>query len=41
MLTLFPRALITLFGVIAFGPWLGFAYAMSGILLAAFLLLLG
>jgi phospholipase D1/2 len=37
VLTLFPRALITLFGVIAFGPWLGFAYAMSGILLAAFL----
>ena len=37
VLTLFPRALITLFGVVAFGPWLGFAYAMCGILLAAFL----
>ena len=36
-LTLFPRSLITLFGVVAFGPWLGFAYAMCGILLAAFL----
>jgi phosphatidylserine/phosphatidylglycerophosphate/cardiolipin synthase-like enzyme/uncharacterized membrane protein YdjX (TVP38/TMEM64 family) len=35
--TLFPRPLITLFGVIAFGPWLGFTYAMCGILLAALL----
>ena len=33
--TMFPRPLITLFAVIAFGPWFGFAYAMSGILLAA------
>jgi len=33
--TMFPRPLITLFAVIAFGPWLGFAYAMTGILLAA------
>ena len=32
---MFPRPLITLFAVIAFGPWLGFAYGMSGILLAA------
>jgi uncharacterized membrane protein YdjX (TVP38/TMEM64 family) len=34
---MFPRPLITLFGVIAFGPWLGFAYAMAGNLLTAFL----
>jgi phospholipase D1/2 len=34
-LTMFPRPLITLFAVIAFGPWLGFVYSMSGILLAA------
>jgi phospholipase D1/2 len=33
--TMFPRPLITLFAVIAFGPILGFAYAMSGILLAS------
>ena len=33
--TMFPRPLITLFAVIAFGPWLGFAYGMTGILLAA------
>lgn len=32
---LFPRPLITLFAVIAFGAWLGFACAFSGILLAA------
>lgn len=32
---LFPRPLITLAAVVAFGPWLGFIYAMSGILLAA------
>ena len=32
--TMFPRPLITLFAVIAFGPLLGFAYAMSGILVA-------
>jgi phospholipase D1/2 len=31
---LFPRAFITLFAVAAFGPWHGFAYAMSGILVA-------
>lgn len=34
-LTLFPRPLITLFAVVAFGAWLGAAYAMAGILLAA------
>jgi uncharacterized membrane protein YdjX (TVP38/TMEM64 family) len=33
--TMFPRPLITLFAVVAFGPLLGFAYAMSGILLAS------
>ena len=33
--TMFPRPLITLFAVIAFGPWLGFTYSMTGILLAA------
>ena len=33
--TMFPRPLITLAAVVAFGPWLGFLYAMSGILLAA------
>lgn len=32
---MFPRPLITLFAVVAFGPWLGFGYAMSGILIAA------
>jgi phospholipase D1/2 len=32
---LFPRPLLTLAAVVAFGPWLGFAYAMGGILLAA------
>jgi phospholipase D1/2 len=32
---MFPRPLITLASVIAFGPLLGFAYSMSGILLAA------
>jgi uncharacterized membrane protein YdjX (TVP38/TMEM64 family) len=31
---LFPRALITLVAVAAFGPWHGFAYAITGILLA-------
>jgi len=34
---MFPRPLITLAAVVAFGPYRGFAYAMSGILLAAFL----
>jgi uncharacterized membrane protein YdjX (TVP38/TMEM64 family) len=32
---MFPRPLITLFAVIAFGPWLGFATSMTGILGAA------
>jgi uncharacterized membrane protein YdjX (TVP38/TMEM64 family) len=35
--TMFPRPLITLFAVVAFGPWLGFLYAMLGIQLAAWL----
>jgi uncharacterized membrane protein YdjX (TVP38/TMEM64 family) len=32
---MFPRPLITLASVMAFGPWLGFAYSMSGIIGAA------
>lgn len=32
---MFPRPLITLFAVVAYGPWLGFATAMTGILLSA------
>ena len=32
---LFPRPLLTVLSVLAFGPWLGFAYSMCGILLAA------
>ena len=35
-LIMFPRSLITLFAVLVFGPWQGFFYAMSGILVAAF-----
>ncbi|HSN70732.1 MAG TPA: VTT domain-containing protein, partial [Steroidobacteraceae bacterium] len=31
---MFPRPLITLFAVVAFGTWLGFGYAMAGILVA-------
>jgi len=34
-LVMFPRPLITLFAVIAFGPWLGAAYGLSGVLVAA------
>lgn len=34
-IVLFPRPLITLAAVVAFGPHRGFAYAISGILLAA------
>jgi uncharacterized membrane protein YdjX (TVP38/TMEM64 family) len=34
-IVLFPRPLITLFAVIAFGPWLGFSLAFTGILIAA------
>ena len=30
-----PRPVLTLIGVIAFGPWVGFAYAMAGVLLSA------
>jgi phospholipase D1/2 len=36
-IVMFPRPVITLFAVVAFGPWLGFAYAMTGIELAAWL----
>lgn len=32
---MFPRPLLTLFTVIAFGPWLGFTYSMIGIMAAA------
>ncbi|HYG54061.1 MAG TPA: VTT domain-containing protein [Burkholderiales bacterium] len=32
---MFPRPLITLAGVIAFGPWLGFVYALTGIVFSA------
>jgi uncharacterized membrane protein YdjX (TVP38/TMEM64 family) len=32
---MFPRPLITLAAVIAFGPWLGFTYAITGIEIAA------
>ncbi|MBX6392064.1 MAG: TVP38/TMEM64 family protein [Burkholderiales bacterium] len=32
---MFPRPLLTLFTVIAFGPWLGFTYSMLGIMVAA------
>lgn len=34
-LVMFPRPIITLFAVVAFGPWLGFAYSMAGILISA------
>jgi phospholipase D1/2 len=32
---MFPRPLLTLAAVVAFGPWLGFGYALAGILAAA------
>jgi uncharacterized membrane protein YdjX (TVP38/TMEM64 family) len=32
---MFPRPLLTLMTVIAFGPWLGFAYGMAGIIVSA------
>jgi len=32
---MFPRPLLTLLTVIAFGPWLGFGYGMTGIIAAA------
>jgi phospholipase D1/2 len=34
-IVLFPRTLLTLGTAIAFGPWLGFTYAMLGVLVAA------
>jgi phospholipase D1/2 len=34
---MFPRWLITMTAVIAFGPWKGFIYAMTGVLVAAVL----
>ena len=34
-LVMFPRPLITLAAVIAFGPWLGFLYALNGIVASA------
>ena len=33
--TMFPRPLLTLFAIISFGPWLGFTYSMTGILVSA------
>jgi uncharacterized membrane protein YdjX (TVP38/TMEM64 family) len=36
-LVMFPRPLITLAAVLVFGPWLGFGYAMAGIMVAALL----
>ena len=32
---LFPRPVITLFAVLAFGPWLGFAFSLAGLVIAA------
>ena len=32
---MFPRPLLTLFAVIAFGVWLGFLYSMAGMMVAA------
>jgi phosphatidylserine/phosphatidylglycerophosphate/cardiolipin synthase-like enzyme/uncharacterized membrane protein YdjX (TVP38/TMEM64 family) len=37
-LLMFPRPLITLFAVMAFGPWLGFTYAMTGILVSSYVI---
>jgi phospholipase D1/2 len=34
-LVFFPRPLITLFAVVAFGPWLGCVYSLGGLLIAA------
>jgi uncharacterized membrane protein YdjX (TVP38/TMEM64 family) len=36
-IVMFPRSLVTLFAVVAFDAWLGFTFAMSGILIAALL----
>jgi phospholipase D1/2 len=33
---MFPRPLLTLLTVVAFGPWLGFLYGMTGIILSAY-----
>jgi phospholipase D1/2 len=32
---MFPRPVLTLFTVIAFGPWLGFVYGMVGVVISA------
>lgn len=32
---MFPRPLLTLAAVVAFGPWLGFTFGMTGVLIAA------
>ena len=32
---MFPRPLVTLAAVVAFGPWLGFVYALAGIVASA------
>jgi phospholipase D1/2 len=37
-LVFFPRPLITLFAVVAFGPWLGCLYSLAGLLIAALVL---
>lgn len=34
-LVLFPRPVLTVFSVIAFGPWLGLTYAVVGVMIAA------
>lgn len=34
-IVMFPRSAITLFAVVAFGPWMGFVYAMAGLEFAA------
>lgn len=36
-IVMFPRSAITLFAVVAFGPWMGFVYAMTGLELAAWI----
>src|SRR4051812_14830720 len=35
-LLMFPRPLLTLVAVIAFGAWLGMAYSIAGVMVAAF-----
>jgi uncharacterized membrane protein YdjX (TVP38/TMEM64 family) len=39
--TMFPRPLITLFAIVAFGAWAGFGYALAGIVIAALATYLG